>query len=493
METVDKVKTFYRDLLEVMKTSPGDVYTYYGETYKYRELYEIIKKVCFLLQDRKKEGVLLYGSKSFSTYGAIFGILFSGNAWIPLSTELPPNRLIEIMKMTRSHILLSDIHVPEEIVTYAREEGIDLVRMDDIIAQTGTQDIRLPEYHKDDIAYIMFTSGSTGVPKGVPMTHQNYINFIRNCMEILPFKKNDVFSDYHDFAFDISIFYLFCCPLVEGVFAPVLTQEDKIIALRFMQENKVTVWSSVPSVIARIQQFYPSKSPETDIRIMFLCGEPFSLKVLKYCTENLHIPYTYNFYGLTETGVENFYHECAFADISTYEPFGYVPIGKPLKGNDVYITPEKELLLSGCQITPGYLGGVGEEKFEQIDDTRWFHTGDVVERHEGVYFCKGRLDSQIKLSGYRIELMDIEVNIKRFQGVEEAVCFVTERGGKKILTAVIKLQNRERFDMNKLKDFLKLEMPNYMVPAKFHLVDDIPVNKNGKIDRRRIRELFQSI
>ena len=486
------VNTFYRDLLEVMKTAPGDVYTYYGETHTYRELYEIIKKVNTLLADRKKERILLYGSKSLFTYGAIFGILFSGNTWIPLSTELPPNRLIEIIKMTGAHLLISDIPLPDEIARFAGDEGIGLVQMKDLMTRIEGKDVELPEYHKDDVAYVMFTSGSTGTPKGVPMTHENYINFIRNCMEILPFKKYDVFSDYHDFAFDISIFYLFCCPLVEGVFAPVLTQEDKVIALRFMQENHITVWSSVPSVISQIQQFYPSKSPKTDVRIMFLCGEPFSLKVLKYCLENLQIPKTYNFYGLTESGVENFYHECSIDDLSKYEPFGYVPIGQPLPGNDIRVSPEKELLLSGCQITPAYLGDVGEEKFVEIEGQRWFLTGDIVERHGGVYFCKGRLDSQIKLSGYRIELMDIEVNIKRFQGVDEAVCFVTERGEKKILTAAIRLQSRDGFDMNQLKDFLKREMPGYMVPAKYHLVDEIPVNKNGKIDRRGIKVLLQS-
>jgi D-alanine--poly(phosphoribitol) ligase subunit 1 len=486
------VQKFYKDLLEVMKNASGDVYTYYGKTHSYKKLYGIIKKVYTLLQDRKKEGILLYGSKSLATYGAIFGILFSDNTWIPLSTELPVNRLIEIMKVTGARLLIADIPLPEEIVTFACAEEIKLVQMSDLTEKAEGKEVELPLYFKDDVAYIMCTSGSTGKPKGVPMTHENYINFIRNCMEILPFKKYDVFSDYHDFAFDISIFYLFCCPLVEGVFAPVLTQEDKVLALRFMQENHVTVWSSVPSVIARIQQFYPAKQPETDVRIMFLCGEPFSLKVLKYCQENFRVPHIYNFYGLTETGVENFYHKCSMNDLHIFEPFGHVPIGRPLKGNDVFVTSEKELMLSGCQITPGYLGGAGKDKFEDIDGKKWFHSGDIVEQHEGLFFCKGRIDSQIKLSGYRIELMDIEVNIKRFPGVEDAVCFVAERKEKKSLTAVVKLQNRDNFDMNKLRDFLNKEMPGYMVPVKILITDEIPVNNNGKIDRSSVKEMFRS-
>lgn len=277
---------------------------------------------------------------------------------------------------------------------------------------------------------------------------------------------------------------------MEGAFAPVKEETDRIMPLRFMKENKVTVWASVPSVITRIYSFYPQEAISTDIRIMFLCGEPFNLKVLQYCLTNMAIQNVYDFYGLTETGVENFYHKCSVENLTDYQPFGFVPIGNPLNGNSIRITDEKELLLSGCQITPGYLGGVGTEKFEIIDNTRWFHTGDIVEQHKGVYFCKGRIDSQVKLKGYRVELMDIEVHLKRLPGVDEAICFVKEKMSKKVLASVIKPKQGFVLKVDDIKRTIMQQLPYYMVPSKIFIQHEIPVNRNGKIDRQKIKEMY---
>lgn len=481
---------FYQKLLDSIKNSKKDAYIYYGSTHTYSELYDVIKKVFEFLDGRRNENVILYSSKSFAAYGAIYGILFSGNTWIPITPDAPVGRNIEIFRMTDAKLIFVDTEVPEPFLKLAKEKGAAVVKLEDLINKFKGVEIELPEYYEKDIAYIMFTSGSTGIPKGVPMTHENYINFVNNCIEILPFHDNEVFSDYHDYAFDISIFYLFCCPLVQGAFAPVRTQEDVVLPLRFIAENKVTVWSSVPSVISRIQSFRPDEKIDTFIRIMFLCGEPFSLKVLKYCIENMSVEHVYNFYGLTETGVENFYHECLPEDIERYRRFGYVPIGKPLNGNDVDVTSDNELLLSGVQVTPGYLADVGSDKFETINKKRWFHTGDIVERQGDVYFCKGRKDSQVKLGGYRVELMDIEANIRLFNGVDDVVCFIIERKNRKVLNAAIKPKTNFSLDVDVLKAFIIENLPDYMVPSKFFILDRMPTNKNGKIDRRYIKEMY---
>jgi acyl-coenzyme A synthetase/AMP-(fatty) acid ligase len=443
------------------------------------------------LSPHRNEKIVVYADKGFSSYAAIFSILLSGNVWIPLSLEIPETRLVEILKQVKPKLILSNLELPLLLDEYAKDNAVENVNMDKLISGNDKRVFKDIDFKKDDIAYIMFTSGSTGVPKGVPMTHENYINFINNCMEILPFKKGDVFSDYHDFAFDISIFYLFCCPLNEGAFAPVMNESDKIVPLRFMQENEVTVWSSVPSVISRIKSLNPEGSIATKIRIMFLCGEPFSMKVLSYCIDNMAVPNIYNFYGLTETGVENFYHKCSKEDLAEYEQFGFVPIGEPLKGNTVRVTGDKELLLSGCQITPGYLGGVGADRFEVIDGVSFFHTGDIVEQYNEVFFCKGRMDSQVKLKGYRVELMDIEVHMKRFPGIDEAVCFVHKKRNKNVLSSVVKPKNNAALNTGELMRYISGQLPHYMVPSRIIIQDEIPVNRNGKIDRKKIREMHE--
>ncbi|WP_255210677.1 AMP-binding protein [Methylogaea oryzae] len=253
------------------------------------------------------------------------------------------------------------------------------------------------------------------------------------------------------------------------------------------------MWSSAPSVIARIAQAEADEPVPSSIRIALLCGEPLSLDVLRYCQTNMAIPHVFNFYGLTETGVENFFHECRSDDVRRYQAYGYVPIGWPLPGNGIRVTENKELLLSGVQLTPGYLDGAGQDRFEIIDGQRWFHTGDVLEHHQGVWFCKGRLDSQIKLNGYRIELMDIEVNLKRQPGVAEAVCFVEEAGDRKRLAAVLQPADAETvLDLNLIRREIAKSLPSYMIPARMEIVEQLPYNANGKIDRRQVSERHAS-
>jgi len=489
MITDDNVRQFYRELLYKISTSKSLAYRHFDEEYYYDALHLNILKINSVLHNYHNEKLILYTDKGFSAYSAIFSVFLSRNIWIPLSTDMPEIRTLDILRAVEPKMFLYNIPLPSFIVDFLQENGIEQVDINTILNGEQKRDFDDFDFRTDDIAYIMFTSGSTGLPKGVPMTHQNYINFINNCLNILPFGKNEVFSDYHDFAFDISIFYLFCCPLTEGAFAPVINETDKMIPLHFIQKNKVTVWSSVPSAISRVQSFKPDDTIRTEINIMFLCGEPLSLKVLAFCLKNTGISHVYNFYGLTETGVENFYHECSPGDLLEYADVGFVPIGKPLHGNEINVSPERELLISGLQITPGYMGGIGTERFEVIDGVRWFRTGDIVDKHGDVYICKGRMDSQVKVRGYRIELMDIEVQMRKFEGVDEAVCFTIEKKNNNILAGVLKPKPGYELNKNALADFLKKNLPHYMIPAMIYIKSDIPLNQNGKIDRRRVKEI----
>lgn len=486
---------FYKELLAPFLKSSHTFYQYFDESYSYKDAYSLMRKINQQLsrmgKGRGQSKVVLYGEKNFPVYCAIYSILLSNHVWIPMTPGLPLERMKSMLEVLKPDIFLYEGQLTEEVARAACHGGAKLLPLDEIITSKKGDDFSKIEFDDNDWAYVMFTSGSTGVPKGVPITHKNYINFINNAMEIFPFKKGEVFSDYHDFAFDISIFYLFCAPLAESALAPIRKKEERMFPLDHIQKNKITVWSSVPSVIACIQKLRPMGKLENDIEIMFLCGEPFSLNILKYCYENLNIKNVYNFYGLTETGVENYYHSCSPGDLEKYKDKGFVPIGKPLKGNEVSVTDGKELLLSGCQVTPGYLGGIEKTRFEIIDGKCWYHTGDIVEKYEDVYFCKGRMDSQVKISGHRIELMDIEVHIKQFPGVKEAVCFVSEPmvGAKRLVCALEAARSADDL-IQSLGEWLKERLPEYMIPKILYSVESMPTNANGKIDRKAIRNNF---
>jgi len=484
------VTSYYKKLFNVLTTSSSKVaYKYYDETYSYNDMHIIMRKVNAIMGGMKNQAVAIYSDKTFEAYGAIFTTILSGNTWVPLSPVLPSLRCIEIFKMVDISVVFTDCELPNAIKAYLDETDILVVDLSKLIGYKEEVDITLVDFDPNNIAYIMFTSGSTGTPKGVPMTHVNYINFINNCMELLDFQQYDIFSDYHDFAFDISIFYLFCFPLVQGCISPVKTQQDRMLPVQFMKKNKITVWSSVPSVINRIQKV-SGKGVDTNIRIMFLCGEPFPLPVLSYCFNKMNILAVYNFYGLTETGVENFYYPCTRSDLDNFKPYGYVPIGKPLPGNEVTISDEKELLISGCQLTPGYLGHIGKDKFSEQEGKKWFHTGDLVEIIKDNYFCKGRVDTQIKLRGYRIELMDIEVNLIVHPDIHDAICFLSKVMHRDVLVAVVTSNNNREIDFVELKRELKKSVPLYMIPDRFFTMEEFPVNSNGKKDRKLVREIY---
>tara|TARA_Y100001960_G_scaffold326661_1_gene411446 strand:+ start:1052 stop:2407 length:1356 start_codon:yes stop_codon:yes gene_type:complete len=451
-----------------------------------------MRKFNTVLSGFRNRQVVLYAGKKFSSYPAIFSIILSKNIWLPMSPENPHSRNIETLDQANPFLLIHEGKaLPEPLSMYCTENKIGTLSFDEALAGKEEREFDPSGFNKDDIAYIMFTSGSTGAPKGVPMTHENYINFVNNVLQILPFGENEVFADFHDFAFDISIFYLFAFPFVGGAISPIMEQKDKVVPINHIVENAVTVWASVPSVINRIKILRPNDQVETAIRIMFLCGEPLKFDVLTYCFDNLGLQNVYNFYGLTETGVENFYHPCHPEDSNKYEKYGMAPIGTPLPGNSVKISDDKELLIGGCQVTPGYLGGGSSEKFENFEDIRFCKTGDIVEEYDGVYFCKGRMDSQVKLSGHRVELMDIEVHIAKQDNVDQVVCFLDEKKGHSTLVAAIKPLGE--LDFKSIQKALEKELPSYMIPKDHMIMKIIPQNNNGKVDRKKIQKRYQDL
>ena len=215
--------------------------------------------------------------------------------------------------------------------------------------------------------------------------------------------------------------------------------------------------------------------------------EKFKLDVLSYTLNYLEIKNIYNFYGLTESGVENFHHHCAPSDLVKYSNYGMVPIGKPLPGNEVKITKENELLISGCQITKGYINGVMRQRFIKQNNKIWFKTGDIVEYYNNVFICKGRLDTQVKISGHRVELSDVEANLTRYiKGIKQAVCVLNKNN---IFAALIV---EGGISIPLIQDELKQYIPKYMIPKRMQILKEFPVNNNGKIDRKSIAHLWDS-
>lgn len=484
------IKNFYGRMLDIMKTSDNVFYRYFDEEKTYAELYRCIGRLNAALSGHLNKRVAVYGAKGFPIYCSVFATLLSGNTWIPLNPATPAARNADILKQAKPAVILTDRNLPDEIANTLEGAETKIIRVDEVITADEILEPDVPQISKDDLSMIYFTSGSTGVPKGVMLTHENYILNVENIIRLMSFENPEVFADYHDLGFVISVPVLFPCVMTAGALSPGLDQRDVILPIEHMAKNRVSVLITVPSTIARIRKGLRQGQTFDDLNVLVSCGEPLHLDILEFALKFMKPKAMYNFYGSTEVAPWIFYHRCSHDDLKEYETFGFSPVGKLIDGNEMHITDDDELWISGPQVTPGYLGGIGDEKFVEMNDRRWYRMGDKIVRHKDVYICKGRLDSQIKIGGYRVELMEVESHLRTIADVEAAICFVEGDGAEKTIVAVLITPSNS--SLQKVREHLKHRLPGHMLPRKVFCTANAPLNKSGKIDRAGIRETYEA-
>ena len=474
---------FYQELHDCIRLGEGEAVKTREASYSYGALYKEICRLSSMLQDYHGARIVLSGEKGLTQYAAIYSIMLSGNTWVPLSAVLPEARNLEVLNAVEPDLILAQ-SAPDYLVEFARSRDVQCVDIDSA-PTTSVYELEVGEFDLDSIAYILFTSGSTGQPKGVPVSHGNFIPFIRNALEIFSWDRAEVFADFHDYSFDISIFYLFCAPLAGGALAPIQGDFEMAFPQKVLESRGVTVWATVPTAIRRLMAQGVEHAPSS-IHIGFLCGEPLDLDVIEYCFRVLGVRNLYNFYGLTETGVENFYYECSRTDPQKYREHGVAPIGIPLPGNHVRVEAGGELLIGGAQISPGYLENGEDDRFFERDGNRWFRSGDLVTERDGLFYCRGRLDSQVKIVGYRVDLRDVESNVRALPGVREAACLVLDREvGTEIGCVYVADQDLDPAQ-------LAVRLPAYMQPKRMARLPALPVNASGKLDKTALRNALGS-
>lgn len=484
------VSKFYQQMYNGIRESSGNVYVHYDEVHSYPELHGVMLTMNVTMRRYQNVPVVIFAGKSFLNYCAILSVILSKNTWVPMNPDIPPGRNLEMLQLANPALILTDRALPAAIQDYVDKNGVVVERLSNLVGGNEQAPFDVEGFDKDAFSMIYFTSGSTGVPKGVPITHENYILNVQNILRIVPVQDGDVFADFHDLAFVISVPIIFPCIMKRGAIAPAIDKQDMFMPVKNIMENGVDVLITVPSTMARIRQLNREGLPGAAFNAIVLCGEPLHLDILAYCLEKLPVNNVYNFYGSTEVAPWTFYHRCNNDDPLRFAKYGYVPIGKPIEGNEIKILDE-ELLVSGPQITPGYLGGISADKFPVIDGKRWYCTGDkVFEDEDGFFVCKGRLDSLVKIGGYRIELSDTESHLRGLEGVEAAVCFVDGSDERQFIVAAV--HTKRTIDLKEMRSFLEDRLPAYMVPRKLFLMNNPPLNKSGKIDRIAIRELYEA-
>ena len=445
----------------------------------------------------RRVGVL--SNHRIETYLSVLAAASSGIAFVPLNPKFPIDRLRTIVDLAAPEVILGD---PTTIALHAEVAGevpfvdVSVVAPDPGGVASWVELMRSATTTSSSTAYIMFTSGSTGVPKGVPISYGNLINYVDGVTNLIDFPSAARWSQFFDLSFDLSMHDIFVSLRAGGTLV-VPTQIDLMMPGAYVAREKINVWFSVPILGAQLGNAKP-KEGFPGISSMLFCGEALPVETVDACrpwlAPNGRI---WNLYGPTEATI-------AFtaADVTdSVRTEGNASIGRAFGNNvtamlspegevmtDPKIGDEGELLLGGPQVFDGYSTDA-PSPFVDGADARFYRSGDLVRiDDEGVYF-RGRVDSQVKFRGYRIELGEIETVSRRVFGLKTvAVVIVGSQADAKLALFHLKDELNPDDGSTAAVDMHLLEttLPKYMIPSEIIALDTMPTNQNGKIDRRRL-------
>jgi amino acid adenylation domain-containing protein len=482
-------------------------------TITYRDLEEQASRIS---ESLRRHGVVpgdrvgVYAIKSIGTVASLFGIMKAGAAYVPVDPGAPEGRNLQILSDCTVKTVVTDPSRAERLRTASGRDLKTLAVLDGlepwkselvIIEGPGGDTVETPEA---ELAYILYTSGSTGKPKGVMHTHASALSFVEWCSREFNPTTDDRFSSHAPFHFDLSILDLYV-PIQHGA-ALVLIGEDlgkqPLNLARVIEEHRLTVWYSTPSILRLLVEYGKINQRDCSaLRLVLFAGEVFPLKHLKALRALWPHPTYYNLYGPTETNVCTFYRvpdELPSNDSETL-PIGGASSDDELRvvdpeNREVPSGQEGELLVAGGSVMVGYWNRperTAESFHVDAMGRRWYRTGDVVaDQGNGMLRFLGRRDRMVKRRGYRVELGEIEAALYRHPSVTEAATIASSdaEGGVQI-RAFLSWSGGKVPSLVELKQFCASNLPLYMVPDRFKVLEALPKTSTDKIDYRRLAEL----
>ncbi|XOK62239.1 non-ribosomal peptide synthetase [Paenibacillus elgii] len=455
----------------------------------YRELNERANRLARRLR-RERIGpstvVGIYMERSSDMMVAIMAVLKAGGAYLPLDPDYPEERIRFILEDSGARVLLvqsgSDGRIPFPGPTLAVDDA----------AAAAEDCADVPPLHTgEDVAYIIYTSGSTGKPKGVMIQHKAIMNTLCWNFDYYRYDGTEVVLIMDSFAFDNSVQDTFS-PLLVGASIVILEQAKRLDAGYIgdvIESCQVTRLSTVPTLYAiLLEHAYPKMG---SLKLVILAGENLSLKLAANHFAALPNCRLFNEYGPTENSVNTTVYELT-------PECGEILIGKPISNTKCYVVGKDnrlmpiglpgELCIAGRGLSQGYVNRAELTRAKFVDNpfepgTSMYKTGDLARwNEEGNLEFLGRVDRQIKLKGYRIELDEIEQALLRYEAVKQAaVVDLASPDGLKYLCAYFTADSK--VDAEHVKAFLALELPAYMIPAHLMQIERIPMLTSGKINR----------
>ncbi len=432
--------------------------------------------------------VLVYLPKGADAYAAMFATLMAGGYYSPVNMDAPLNRHLEILHqfcpdvVVSTEKLLLDLPVVDNASVFV---DIDKLSSDELAEPLAAH----------ELAYVMFTSGSTGQPKGVMIPRTGLAHYTEWAVNSMCVSPEDRWSQHPNVAFDLSVLDIYGALCGGATLYPLTLQRDKLLPADFIRRNQLTIWNSVPSVIdLMIKARQVTEAHFASLRLLSFCGEPLYPRHLDaiFCANDRVL--VHNTYGPTEATVS-----CTLLRLSAsdYKDFcsHSVALGQPIPGIELILTggtgEEGELLILGEQLALGYWKNEAETAKAFISISvegtrrRAYRTGDWVTKRDGQYYFAGRIDSQVKIRGNRVELDEIDLAIFHLGYGNSCTVFINNE-----LHSFI--QPKSLPALVEFKKALARYLPEYEIPEYIHAIESFPVNSNDKIDRLKLGELISA-
>lgn len=445
--------------------------------------------------------VAVYLQPSLEMVISLLAILKAGGGYVPLSAACPPDRLSFMLEDTRASLLLTQ----ESSLPRLPAKRPEVICLDSEFESIACESQENPAVgmSPDNLAYVIYTSGSTGIPKGVMVTHRNVSRLFEATEHWFGFDESDVWTFFHSYAFDFSVWELWGALRYGGcvVVIPFWMSRSPETFFEHIVEKKVTVLSQTPSAFHQLMRVDESEGGGSDLALKTVIFGGEALKpgnLLGWADRRgVERPRLINMYGITETTVHVTCHGV------TEEDIGHAAnsvVGRPIPDLQVHILDERlqprpvglagQIYVAGSGLARGYLNrpGLTAERFIPhpfgSSGERLYQSGDKARyKEDGTIEYLGRVDQQVKIRGFRVELGEIEAALRQHSAVGQCVVTVREHSpDEKRIVAYVVPQQSQPVSLDDLRDFLKQKLPDYMLPAAFISVAEIPLTQNGKID-----------
>ena len=499
-----------------------------GQVLTYAQLRSNAARLAATLSENSPAGepllTAVFAHRSLTAYIGVLGALLRGHGYVPLNPAFPTDRTRGMLARSGCRSVIVDRNAMAQLdeVLEGIEPGLVLLLPD----ETSCAELaaRWPQHRfllqqdlvdparwtpgpvdPNGIGYLLFTSGSTGQPKGVMVAHRNVTHFVDAMVQRYNVTEADRFSQTFDLTFDLSAFDMFV-PWECGACLCAPTQSEKSLPSKYINDCGITIWFSVPStavLMSRLRLLKAGRYPT--LRFSLFCGEALPIEIIEKFAEAAPNSICENLYGPTELTIACTLYRWDRSRSPAESELGVVPIGEPYPGMKVLVADEQqrevaegetgELLMTGPQLTLGY--------YKDLERTAaafmvppgqtevYYRTGDRVRRPKDgkplTYL--GRMDNQIKIQGYRVELGEIEEILRQEAGVDVAIAIgwpITSSGAD----GVVGFLGTAEADIAAIRARVMARLPPYMHPSALKLMPEFPLNSNGKVDRKALAQIM---